>query len=324
MTRISNFQPPAELADTLGQLFYTRKATANQSASATFTDKGRVKEVAPPKPKDPLYLKPVIDWMIANGPAAWRGANAASIRQALLLDLNGRVFHGDYWTGAARLSDNIEISYPAIVRPWENPPDPNDPLDIANSKCTYKSRSLTWAYTQASPWGWPPLPGWDASTDPERWFIDNWHAQRSSTFYVPPGAGWGEEPPWLMHIHGDISAESEESGLRLWFAPVVKATIAKTQINANAVTTATGSYWPLLYNLAVTLPTKGDGWQHTAHFDWVFRGPSIPWWGLDATYRWLNIKLSTRATCGTYRAANAWARCSANLTMAVYFPRFLG
>ena len=323
MTRISNFKPPAELADTLGQLFYTRKATSTQSASATFTDKGRVKEVAPPKPKDPLYLKPVIDWMLANGPAAWRGAQAITIQRAILQDVNNRTFHGDFWTGAPRLNDYVDVSYPAITRGTYGTPDPLDPLDIVNSKCVYGLRSATFPYAESSEWGWPPRPGWSCSTDANRYFIDDWHAQRSSTFYLPSAAAWSSPPPWLIHVSGTIKLQSEESGLRLWFAPVISANSATYQSSALNIGICTGDYWPFLYDLAITLPSKGDGWQHVANFDWLFRGPTLGNWRGATNNRWLNIKFSTRAPCGKYRAANAWARCAIDMNVAVYCPVFL-
>ena len=110
----------------------------------------------------PLNFGEAARWMIENGPAAWRDGRTPGIRARILASIANRTFDPDLWTRATVATDRIEVCYPEIERDLAHPPDPLIPDDTANTDCDYTSRGTYWPYSQATPNGWPPLPGWKA------------------------------------------------------------------------------------------------------------------------------------------------------------------
>ena len=324
MTRITTYRPPPELKPLLRTVLTARKATHYASAAIALTPGGTRPDTVKTRPLSELDFTPVADWLLAHGPAAWRGASAGATRAAILASIATRRFDPDFWRGPAPVTDRIEVAYPTIVRPSSAPPDPNDPSDIANTQCRYTNRATYWPYAQARAGGWPPLPGWSGSTDANRWFVDDWHAQRALTFAFPATTLGTSPRPWLIHVQGTLRASAEESGLRLWFAPVAWPQFFTTQASADATADTAAELYTRLVDQGLVLPAPANGWSHAHPLDLVFRiNPPryYPWHG---SARWLNLKLSTRAPCGKYRAANAWARLEIDATVRVYYPAFLG
>ena len=323
MARIKNFNPPPNIAALLGDSLNVNKAT--QYASASAYPSSHKLRAGPPKMvwSHPFNLGHVADWMIQYGPASWRNGSRPTIRTEILNDLARRTFAAEFWTAPAAVTDRIEVSYPTVDRDYYPPPDPADPLDTANTECEYGTRSAYWPFAQATDGGWPPLPGWRGAIDADRYFIDTWHAQRSLTYRLPPLALNNERSFILVHLQGAIRAYAEESGVRVWFAPSIVPLFTRRQSWADGNTTCIGDAWTHLYDAHLPLPPVNLDWYHAAPIDLVFKlnaGGIEGWSSLDY---WLNLKLSTHAPCGVYRAKNTWAECRADLKIRIFHPSFI-
>ena len=63
--------------------------------------------------------------------------------------------------------------------------------------------------------------------------------------------------------------------------------------------------WTHLYDAHLALPPANLDWYHAVPIDRVFKLNAGSAWGWTSYNRWLNLKLSTHAPCGVYRASNA-------------------
>ena len=323
MTRITNFNPPPAIAALLQGSLNINRASRVASASAYPTRR-------PPQPPQakmswprPNNLGQVADWLIAYGPASWRDGSRPAIRTEILNDLARRSFATEYWTAPTPATDRIEVSYPSVDRSAYPPPDPQDPQDTANTDCDYEYRSIYWPFSQASAGGWPPLPDWAGVLDADRYFVDTWHAQRALTYLFPPQSISNQRAFVFIHLQGTISATAATSGVKLWFTPLAVANFFSSQSTADNFHNSIAAEWTHLYDAHLPLPPTNLGWSHTVPIDLVFKLGATGWGGWTTAYRWLNLKLSTRAPCGVYRASNAWAECRVDLQIRVFYPSFL-
>jgi hypothetical protein len=158
------------------------------------------------------YQVPAARWIIEHGPAAWRDGSIPALRTRILASIANRTFDPDLWTRATVDTDRIEVCYPEIERYWGEGPDPLNPDDTANTHCMYHERSTYWPYGQATAHGWPPLPGWQAAIDDDRWFIDLWQAQRSLTYPLPPLTIDDRKDFVVLHLQGTITAFAKSPG----------------------------------------------------------------------------------------------------------------
>ncbi|NCA89874.1 MAG: hypothetical protein EOM92_13460 [Gammaproteobacteria bacterium] len=323
MARITHFNPPADVAALLGDTLSVNKASKFASASAYPTNH----KLKPVQPKmrwsNPYNMGHVADWLIQFGPASWRDGSRPSLRTEILNGIARRSFAAEFWTAPAPVTDRIEVAYPTVDRTAHPPPDPADPLDTANTDCDYSLRSAYWPFSQASAGGWPPLPGWAGAIDANRYFVDTWHAQRSLTYPFPKHSVGDERGFVLIHLQGSISANAEESGLKLWFTPSAAVHFFSYQSSADGFSESIAENWAFLYDGNLAIPPTNLGWSHTQPVDLVFQLGANLSNGWSKTTGWLNLKLSTRAPCGIYRASNAWAECRVNLNVQVYRPSFL-
>jgi hypothetical protein len=305
MARIKNFNPPADIAALLGNsLNFSR---GSQYASASAYPSNHQLRTSPPKMpwSHPYNLGQVADWLIQYGPARWRDGSRPAIRTEILNDLASRAFAAEFWTAPTPVTDRIEVAYPTVDRDAHPPPDPADPLDTANTDCDYEYRSTYWPFAQASEGGWPPLPGWRGAVDAERYFVDTWHAQRSLTYKLPPLAIDNQRAFILLYLQGAIRANAEESGVRLWFTPLTVINFFGSQSSADGYRYSIAEDWTHLYDAHLALPPANLDWYHAVPIDRVFKLNAGSAWGWSTYNRWLNLKLSTHAPCGVYRASNA-------------------
>ncbi len=323
MARIKNFNPPADIAALLGNSLNFSRGSQYASASA-YPSNHQLRTRPPKMPwSHPYNLGQVADWLIEHGPASWRNGSRPAIRTEILNDLASRTFAAEFWTAPAPVTDRIEVAYPTVDRDAHPPPDPADPLDTANTDCDYQYRSAYWPFAQASEGGWPPLPGWRGAVDADRYFADTWHAQRSLTYRLPPLAIDNKRAFILLHLQGAIRAHAEESGVRLWFTPLAIINFFGSQSSADGYRDSIAEDWTHLYDANLALPPANLDWYHAVPIDRVFKLNAGTSWGWTSYNRWLNLKLSTHAPCGVYRAQNAWAECRVDLQVRVFHPSFL-
>ena len=323
MTRITRFNPPADIAALLGDSLNVSRGSYLASASA-YPSNHKLRVIPPRMPwSHPYNLGHVADWLIEHGPARWRDGSRPTIRTEILNDLASRTFAAEFWTAPAPVTDRIEVAYPTVDRNAHPPPDPADPLDTANTDCDYEYRSAYWPFAQASAGGWPPLPGWRGALDADRYFVDTWHAQRSLTYKLPPLTISNKRAFILLHLQGAIRANAEESGVKLWFTPLAIINFFGSQANADNYRYSIAEDWTHLYDAHLTLPPANLDWYHEVPFDLVFKLGAGSAWGWTTYNRWLNLKLSTHAPCGVYRAKNTWAECRVDLQVRVFHPSFL-
>ncbi len=321
MARIKNFNPPADIAALLGNSLNFSRGSQYASASA-YPSNHQLRTRPPKMPwSHPYNLGQVADWLIQYGPARWRDGSRPAIRTEILNDLASRTFAAEFWT--APVTDRIEVAYPTVDRDAHPPPDPADPLDTANTDCDYEYRSSYWPFAQASEAGWPPLPGWKGAIDADRYFVDTWHAQRSLTYQLPPLTIDNKRAFILLHLQGAIRANAEESGVRLWFTPLAIINFFGSQSAADSYRDSIAEDWTYLYDAHLALPPANLDWYHAVPIDRVFKLNAGTSWGWTSYNRWLNLKLSTHAPCGVYRAQNAWAECRVDLQVRVFHPSFL-
>lgn len=320
MTRITGFNPPPAIATLLQGSLHINRASRCASAAAYPTRRPLKPHPARMRWSHPLNMGQVADWLITHGPARWRAGSRPVLRVQILHDLARRTFAAEFWTAATPATDRIEVAYPSVDRGASPPPDPTDPTASANSDCGYAYRSAYWPFAQASAGGWPPLPGWAGALDADRYFVDAWHAHRALTYPFPPLTVPNQRAFVLLHLRGSIRASAEESGVRLWFAPLPVASFHATPSAAANAGSAIGGNWTHLLDPNLALPPPRPGWSHTVPVDLVFKLAAGGW---SETCRWLNLKLSSRAPCGKYRAANAWAQCQVDLQVRVFYPTFL-
>ena len=323
MTRITGFNPPANIATLLGDSLKTNPASTYASASA-YPSSHKLKATGKAmKWSHPLNFGEAARWMIEHGPAAWRDGSLPDIRARIIASIANRTFEPDLWTRATVATDRIEVSYPEVERDPYAAPDPLIPDDTANSDCTYYDRNTYWPYSQATPNGWPPLPGWKGEIDANRWFVDLWQAQRSLTYPLPPLTITDERDFVLVHLQGSITATAEESGVKVWFPAMLRGTWHSSQTYADRYTTSLGSLWNGLFDTNLVLPPKADGWRFTLPVNAVYVVRTSTYYNWTKFNRWFNLKLGTHPPCGKYRAANTWAMSIADLTPAVYYPAFI-
>ena len=323
MARITNFNPPADIAALLGDSLNVNPGSTFARASA-YPSNHKLR-VSPPKMpwSHPFNLGHVADWLIEHGPARWRDGSRPTIRTEILNDLANRTFAAEFWTAPTPVTDRIEVAYPTVDRTAYPAPDPADPLDTANTLCEYQYRSIYWPFTQATEGGWPPLPGWQGAIDADRYFVDTWHAQRSLTYRLPPLAIDNQRAFILLHLQGAIRANAEESGIRLWFTPLVIANFFRSQSQADGYPESIAEKWTHLYDANLALPPTNIDWYHAVPIDLVFKLNTTGLDGWTALNYWLNLKLSTHAPCGKYRTKNAWAECRVDLQVRVFHPSFI-
>ena len=323
MTRITGFNPPANIATLLGDSLKTNRASTYAAASAYPSSHQLKAKDKAMKWSHPLNFGEAARWMIEHGPAAWRDGNSPGLRTRILASIANRTFDPDLWTRATAATDRIEVCYPEVERYPSEAPDPLIPDDTANSRCRYYERSTYWPYTQATPTGWPPLPGWKGEIDADRWFVDLWQAQRSLTYSLPPLTITDKKDFVLLHLQGTLTASADESGVKVWFPALLRGSWHYSQTYANSYALALGSQWNGLYDANLVLPPAADGWNFTLPVDavYVVRNPTYYRW--TKTIRWFNLKLGTHPPCGKYRAANTWAMAVADLSPTVYYPAFI-
>ena len=323
MTRITGYNPPANIKTLLGDSIKVNKASFYASASAyPSSQKLKVKGKSLPW-NHPLNFNEAARWMIEHGPAAWRDGSSPDIRGRIIGSIANRTFDPDLWTRATVATDRIEVCYPEVDRTDFPPPDPLIPDDTANTDCDYYDRSTYWPYSQATPNDWPPMPGWKAEIDANRWFVDLWQAQRSLTYPLPSLTITDKKDFVLLHLRGTLTATAAESGVKVWFPALHRGTWHYNQTYADSYALALGSQWNGLFDANLVLPPATDGWSHTLPMDAVYVVRTATGYRWNKTYRWFNLKLGTHPPCGKFRAANTWAKSIADLTPTVYYPAFI-
>lgn len=323
MSRITGFNPPANIKSLLGGSLKVNRASQYASASAyPSSQKLKVKGNSM-NWAHPLNFGEAARWMIEHGPAAWRDGSTPGIRTRIIASIANRTFEPELWTRATVATDRIEVSYPVVERDPYAAPDPLIPDDTANSDCTYYDRNTYWPYSQATANGWPPLPGWQGEIDANRWFVDLWQAQRSLTYPLAPLTITDERDFILLHLQGSITATAEESGVKVWFPAMLRGTWHSSQTYANSYTKSLGSLWNGLFDTNLVLPPKSDGWSFTLPVNAVYLVRTTTYYRWTRLSRWFNLKLSTHPPCGKWRAANTWAMSIADLTPTVYYPAFI-
>lgn len=323
MTRITGFNPPANIATLLGDNIKVNPGSKYASASAyPSTHKLKTKSKSMHW-AHPLNFSEAARWMIEHGPVAWRNGSTPGIRTRIMASIANRTFDADLWTQAILNTDRIEVCYPEIDRGRYAPPDPLIPDDTANTDCDYYSRSTYWPYSQATPGGWPPLPGWQGEIDANRYFIDLWQAQRSLTYTLPPLNITDERQFVLLHLQGSITATASESGVRIWFPTMIDRTWHSSQSWADSYGDSLGRKWHDLADTNLVLPPAADGWSFTLPVNTVYVMRSTGYYQWTKIVRWFNLKLGTSPPRGVFRAANTWAKSVADVTPTVYYPAFI-
>ncbi len=323
MTRITGFNPPPNITALLGDSLRVNRATALASASA-YPSSHAVRAKGKSMPwRHPFNFGEAARWMIEHGPAAWRNGSTPGIKTRILASIANRTFDPDLWTQATVANDRIEVCYPQVSRPYDQTPDPLIPDDTGNSRCIYSYRSAYWPYNQATPDGWPPLPGWEGEIDSGRWFIDLWHAQRSTTFLLAPINITDEKDFALVRLRGTITTTADESGVRVWFPAMLYGTWHSSQSWADSYDRSLGREWNVFYDYNLALPPAADGWSFILTVDTVYVVRNDTYYRWTKLNRWFNLKVGTHPPCGKYRAANTWAKSVVDLTPTVYYPALI-
>ncbi len=112
-------------------------------------------------------------------------------------------------------------------------------------------------------------------------------------------------------------------GVRLWFTPLAVLNFFGSQSSADSFRDSIAEKWTHLYDANLALPPANIDWYHAVPIDLVFKLNAATAWGWTTYNRWLNLKLSTHAPCGKYRAKNAWAECRVDLQVRVFHPSFI-
>jgi hypothetical protein len=297
------------------------RVTKQPGKTAQFAKKHPLLHHAPARPArqvDAFDMEWVGRWYQQHMSSRYRQESyhqAAEVTTALI---QAREWENQRFLVPEPFKDQIETCEPTHIRDMQRATDPQDPLEIKPTWCSYRNTVYVSDYA-ADHSG--TLPGWIGETDAEGWFRDTIFRQRALYFDLDGALSDGKQTPVLVHLTGSVEVLAEQAGAVTWFAPAVSVTYGPAAEHLHPGPKPAPHAYRALVNRGLSLPARGDFWGHSVDIDLLFNITALAKKSYTRTIPTLRLTLAPMPSFGRYHAHNTWAEGSARLDAKIIVCR---
>jgi hypothetical protein len=320
MATVVDQQIPPELLEVLGPQLITRESPRYDTTIVGLNRAVRGSKPRPAPRAHPLALESIARDMVNGWPEAYGPSLASGHYAAILEALNARAFDPAYFSLVTPSEDYRQRSVPTWINDTDHAEDPDDEEAIKPTWCSWSTIAEQWpSEAVGTDPAIPPI-GWETTLEPGNWIRDAWLCVRALYGTLSLKAELPHPRVLIGHLTGSIRAEATRNGCRSWFAPAIGLQLSQNLADMRPQPLAGAGTHNALIPVDLELPEPAEPWSATRTLDLVLRLDALARARYAPSMSAFRLTLGALSTHGRYTEYNAWARCTAELQIALYLP----